>query len=406
MILEKPKISKVGDDILISAAISRRPSGIEMPETIWFRVSKRYHHGLTDRGDPFLVALLPVAMALGLNLEIKAAVSSRLVFGLRDYQQILHTWWPKLFSVVNIKCEAASSGLTSKVATSVGATFSGGVDSFFTLYQHLPANEVLPDYRLSHCLMINGFDNDVDLEQSGLFKRLHRVYEPMLNAQGIEMLEIQTNMQRFRLAAMGRGKLHLTFGLPLAAAALVMGNMFARFYIPASYHYGDLVPDGSHPMMDHLLSTETMQFIHDGASATRVAKTIVIADWPETHSRLRVCFQGAQCNDARGVFENCGTCEKCLRTMIPLEIAGVLSDFSTFSGGLNLKNIKTIRFMSSASRSFAIENLVFARQRRRWELVATLTYVVLRGKVLATFLQPLYRILPRGAREWIKGRFA
>jgi hypothetical protein len=274
------------------------------------------------------------------------------------------------------------------------------------LHRHLPANEVLPDYRLSHCLTINGFDNDVDLEQTGLFKQLHQVYEPMLSAQGIKMVEMQTNMQRFRLAAMGRSKLHLTFGLPLAAAALVMGNMFARFYIPASYHYGGLVPDGSHPMMDHLLSTETTQFIHDGASATRVAKTIAIAGWPETHSRLRVCFQGAQYNTARGVFENCGACEKCLRTMIPLEIAGKLSEFSTFPRGLNKKNIKTIRYLSSASRTFAKENLVFAWQHRRWDLVATLAYVVLRGKVLATFLQPLYRILPRGAREWIKNRFA
>lgn len=406
MIIEKSQLSKEGDAILVSAAISRRPRNIEMPETLWFRVPSQFQDGLTDLGDPFLVALLPVAMALGLDLEIKDTVSSRLVYGLRDYQQILHTWWPKLFTVVNLKCAQISSGVKNNRPTSVGATFSGGVDSFYTLYQHRPANEILPEYRLSHCLIINGFDNDVDLAHTGLFKRLRRTYEPMLSDQGIKMVEMQTNLKQFRLAAMGSGKLHLTFGTPLAAAALVLGNLFARFYIPASYHYGDLVPDGSHPMLDHLLSTETTQFIHDGASATRVAKTIAIAGWPDTHSRLRVCFQGAQYSTDRGVFENCGFCEKCLRTMIPLEIVGLLNDFSTFSGRLDFKKIKSIRYLSPSSRTFAIENMVFARQCRRWGLAASLAYVVLRGKVLASFLQPFYYILPRGAREWIKGRFA
>ncbi|MBL0712097.1 MAG: hypothetical protein JJV98_00215, partial [Desulfosarcina sp.] len=329
MIVEKPRISEKGEDILVSAAITNRPSGVDMPETLWFRVSNQFRDGVTDRSDPFLVAMLPVAMALGKNLEIEGTVSSRLVFGLRDYQRILHAWWPEHFAVVNLKYAQTTNGVRTKWPKAVGSTFSGGVDSFYTLYQHRTTSEVLPEYRLTHCLMINGFDNDVDLEHTGLFQMLREVYEPMISAQGIKLVVMQTNLQQFRLAAMARGNLHLTFGMPLAAAAMVLGNMFARFYIPASYQYRHLVPDGSHPILDHLLSTETMQMIHDGASASRVAKTIAIAAWPDTHSRLRVCFRGARYNPGLSVFENCGTCEKCIRTMIPLEVTGLLSKFST-----------------------------------------------------------------------------
>ncbi len=203
---------------------------------------------------------------------------------------------------------------------------------------------------------------------------------------------------------MARENLHLTFGIPLAAAALVLGAMFERFYIPSSYAYHRLVPDGSHPMLDHLLSTDTLQIIHDGAEASRTAKTMAIAGWPDTHSRLRVCFRSARFNPERHVFENCGACEKCLRTMIPLEVAGLLNQFVTFPVGLASRNIRRVHYLSRSSRSFALENLHFARQAARWDLVTVLAYVISRGSLIATFLRPLFGILPKSVRLWLKDK--
>jgi hypothetical protein len=253
--------------------------------------------------------------------------------------------------------------------------------------------------------MINGFDNDVDLENKGLFQSLYKVYEPMFRSQGIELVVMQTNMQQFRQAAMERGNLHLTFGSPLTASALVLGNMFARFYIPASYQYSHLVPDGSHPILDHLLSTETMQIIHDGAGVSRVAKTIALAGWPDTHSRLRVCFRSARYDPRRSIFENCGACEKCLRTMIPLEVAGLLPKFPTFPPAISPRSIRRIRYISESSRSFALENMRYALHARRWGLAASLAYVVARGKLYAAFLHPLAKRLPNKLRDWVKRRW-
>jgi len=405
MIIRQPEIVEDDRYVAIRAEIGNCPDDVDMPTKLWFRVPKRLRDGLTERSDSFLVAMLPVAMALGADLEAEGKVSSRLLFGLRDYQRILNTWWPKLFSVVDLKCATIANHIENGQPTAVGATFSGGVDSFYTLHQHRSAKEVLTAYRLTHSLMINGFDNDVDLDDSGLFRQLGSVYGPMLEGENIELVVMQTNMQKFRLAAMGHGNLHLTFGLPLAAAALTLGNLSGRFYIPASYHYAHLVPDGSHPMLDHLLSTEATQIIHDGASVTRVAKTIAIADWPVVRSRLRVCFTGASYNALHNVFENCCKCEKCIRTMIPLEIVGQRSRFSTFPEELSLKNIRRIRYLSTPSRTFAIENLHLALKTRRWDLTAVLAYVVARGKLLALLFQPAFRLLPKGARTRIKARF-
>ena len=188
MIVEKPQISAQGEEILVSAAITSRSSGADMPKRLWFRVSNRFQDGVTRRSDPFLLALLPVAMALGEGLEIEGTVSPRLVFGLRDYQKILHTWWPKHFSVIDVTYGTTSDGANNRQPKSVGSSFSGGIDSFFTLHRHRGAIEVLPEYRLTHCLMIDGFDNDVDLGQTGLFQTLRDVYEPMFSALGIQLV--------------------------------------------------------------------------------------------------------------------------------------------------------------------------------------------------------------------------
>ena len=53
----------------------------------------------------------------------------------------------------------------------------------------------------------------------------------------------------------------------------------------------------------------------------------------------------------------------------------MLSAFSTFPVNLAGKNIRRIRFLSQSSRSFALDNLRFARQAGRWDLVTVLAYV-------------------------------
>ena len=70
------------------------------------------------------------------------------------------------------------------------------------------------------------------------------------------------------------------------------GHLHASTF-PASHTYNDLVPWGSDPRVDHLLSSETLQVVHDGAAATRIAKTEAIARWPATYGRLRVCVPAA-----------------------------------------------------------------------------------------------------------------
>jgi hypothetical protein len=105
---------------------------------------------------------------------------------------------------------------------------------------------------------------------------------------------------------------NLSQGGALSSVALLLG--FPRVFVPSSYSYSQLFPLGSHPLTDPLWANEGMEIIHDGSEARRVDKVIKIAEHCQALANLRVCFHDMNVN--------CGKCQKCLRTMIPLKLLG------------------------------------------------------------------------------------
>ena len=177
--------------------------------------------------------------------------------------------------------------------------------------------------------MINGFDPDADLANTGSFLRMQSLYEPMMRRLGLELVVVRTNLLQF----LGLAIQKQAFAAFVTAPALVLGRLFSRYYVPSSYKFTLLggFPDGSHPMFDHLLATETMETIHDGGHLTRVAKTVAISQWPETYDLLRVCFKATGVQPDRDAIANCCACEKCLRTMMTLDVAGALDNYRCFA---------------------------------------------------------------------------
>jgi hypothetical protein len=114
-------------------------------------------------------------------------------------------------------------------------------------------------------------------------------------------------------------------GAALASASLALCGGIGATLIPAGWDYGTLEPTGSHPLLDPLWSTERQQVIYDGAGSRRVDKIEELAhDWPESLAWLRVCLEN------RGGGVNCGRCRKCARTMVALDLLGVLPQATLF----------------------------------------------------------------------------
>src|SRR5690606_31296538 len=71
---------------------------------------------------------------------------------------------------------------------------------------------------------------------------------------------------------------------------------------------------GTHPLLDHLWSSDLTAIRHLGNDAFRAEKVAAIAARPELLDHLWVCH--------RDPLENCGICPKCSRTMAVLKVLG------------------------------------------------------------------------------------
>src|SRR5690606_29425499 len=131
----------------------------------------------------------------------------------------------------------------------------------------------------------------------------------------------------------------------------------AKVLIPSTHPYRDILPWGSSPLTDHLWSTEQVRIVHDGAEATRVEKlTELLVHEPLAMQHLRVCTM----ND--GGLENCGRCNKCIRTMLTLELVGRLASDPSFPSTLPRDYARRINHADENDVSFVREYLELARR--------------------------------------------
>lgn len=136
---------------------------------------------------------------------------------------------------------------------------------------------------------------------------------------GKSLIEVETNLRTlFSMASDRLVHWDEYHGAVLASVALLFQHRFRKVLAPASLAYDQLFPWGSHPVLDPLWGTELTDFEHDGCEARRPERVAYISKHESALKWLRVCHRSP---DNR---QNCGRCEKCLRTMINLRAAGAL----------------------------------------------------------------------------------
>jgi len=281
------------------------------------------------------LALLP-AMAQGYNLNANGNVSRRLYDASRQIQDIYRAWNPSLQSVWfegAIPVEMPPQG-GRRVAT----FFSGGVDSFYTLLTHQD--------EITDLVFVHGFD--ISLDNGPLRQSSSASLQTVAQEFGKNLIEIETNLRDFLDPLV---KWAIAHGSALATIGHLMAGSFGKIHIPATHTYSDLFPWGSHPLLDPLWSTETLEFVHTGCEATRVEKISRVAESDLALRSLRVCMK-----NPHDIY-NCGRCEKCLRTMISLHAIGALERCTTFKEDIDLAIVSRLVIDDDNARAFVMENL-------------------------------------------------
>ena len=291
-----------------------RAPGVELPETFWYRVPPECAQTMAPHADAFVPPLVLAGMRAGRNVVIESDVSAALLASLGRVQRILHRWSQRHGPPLVIVDVSASAASRSRRGMASGAFFSLGVDSFYTVLKNVRRYPPGDSRAISHLVLVHGFD--ITLSQTALFDMVREQAREASAALGKVLLSVATNAREV-VKAVDWG--YYGCGPAMAGVGLALAGLHHTLYIGASDTYEKLSPWGSHPALDPLWSTEGLEFVYDGGEAERFDKIGVIASSPMAVQKLRVCWEN------RGAAYNCGRCEKCLRTMIALELWGALA---------------------------------------------------------------------------------
>jgi hypothetical protein len=289
-------------------------------EELWFEVPEAFAADLVPTGDPWLLALLPLAFQTGERLVIEAPCDAALLRHVEEIQRIWKFWYPPLMPVP-VAATIAPPGPGAGERT--GLFFTLGVDSFFTLLHHddRQRTQPLPGERaVDDLLFVWGFD--LPLANAAAFERKQAKLMEIARASGKQAVCLATNLRLTRLRELDWGQ--YTYGLALGAAGVLLGGRYARLLFSASDTSDYLEPWGEHPLIMPLIATGNTRLVHYGLGYDRFEKTEHVAASELALRHLHVCYRDAS-------DRNCGRCEKCLRTQATLAVLGALDSAAGFA---------------------------------------------------------------------------
>jgi hypothetical protein len=353
MRISKPEILQHDGEAVYSVRVASSLGD----KILWYRVDATHADFLTDRSDAPLLALLIPAMARGEEVRVEGTVSERLYHALSGpYQHILRSVIPSLRRVSLHAADLAPPGAPR--APGVATGFSAGIDSYCVLadyhYADAPA-----ELKLTH-LLFNNVGSHGEGGERLFQQRLARV-DSVARRIGLPLIRVNSNLTEFYKPF----SFQQTHTPRNASVPFLLQNGIGRYLYASAYAYGDAFVGPARDMAYcdavalPLLSTDSLEAISVGGEYTRVEKTLRVADIVDSHSTLDVCvsFHGEG---------NCSACFKCLRTLLTLEIAGLLDRYADVFDLEEYRRRRTA-YMATvlASRDPLQREIVrFARQRR------------------------------------------
>lgn len=393
MVIENLRIERSDDDSKLVVDLYSETIGHDQ---LWFSVPNKYSEYLADdRYDAFLVGMLYPAMMYGEDIEIRGSVSERLLFNINTYVLALLNAYSPLTKTIKINVHDSTTDKLGGVE--VGTGFSGGVDSFCTIYDHY-ALEKNPSFRISKLIFLNvgshgAYDSPNTIKK---FKSRYNYLHAFPAEEKLEFIPVDSNLHKFHI--WGHQKTHT---LTTVAGVLIFQKIFQKYYLSSGLSYKDLsgsmklykdydIGAFSDPILLPLLCTETLQFIPDGQQYFRSEKVKRIANYDYANKYLNVCV-----NSSEGSFRNCSICSKCMRTINVLESLDLLEQFENIFD-YDLYRRKRFGYMTKLridynKSPFAKDNVDVARANRKYVPSRLLSLIFLSPKILINVLRAMLR---------------
>lgn len=306
-----PHIKTDNSKVKLAALIKTSDYEKEM----FFEVESKYKEYLcTEVADAFVIGILNYAMALGEDISSEAPVSARLLYQIKTYFiPTMKDVRPSTYK--EIKLYADESDWKTESAGAVATSASGGVDSYYSIYKHM--DNVSEKYKLTHLLIANQFN--IYGEEKSIrvqFEELIEDTKIIPEHYGLQFIEMYTNHYEFSFDGFVQ-----EYSLRICSYALALQKLFSVYYVSSGVSFKEFGfcnhdSDGFDIFNLALASNDMITFYSSGGELGRTEKIHYFSNDLFIQNHLKVC------NDDNR--KNCGICEKCLRTMLSLEIIGKL----------------------------------------------------------------------------------
>lgn len=360
-----------GNEVSLQAVFDGFDSG---KKTIEISVHQSALPRIPSRSDHFALAALFPAMRSFDNCVIHGEVSRPLLENLSELNAIWQVWRPEKYHQVRWEADKVAEKPLGGRRSGHVLAFSGGVDASATLKQHTSEQLGWRKQNIAAALIVHGFDIPTSDMQG--FKAACGKAERITSSVGVPLISARANLRELP------DDWEDAFGAKLASILHIFNETFegAIFSSDEPYAFPKL-PWGSNPVSNHLLGTWLFPVRTFGAELTRLEKVKLISAWEASVNNIRVCWEGSVPG------ENCGSCEKCVRTQLELA-AFEITPRGNFNVNLAPGMVAKIRPRNEVQLSYLTEILDYSD----------------RNNLSAWWTEELRKVVRRGCRSTFRFR--
>jgi hypothetical protein len=286
------------------------------PVEVYFRGNESLSPGFSAAPEAFLVAGFFPAMHHGeRRVALDGPVCPRLRDGLLGAGRLFQLWYGH--TPPRIETQHGWHAPPEPPPDSTVSFLTGGIDSLHAIWKNHRLYPADHEGRVREALFVFGLEMPGLEDTPRAARRLAAIapyLEQVAGDAGLKLTRIETNVRTLEPDTSFWAWEYIA--PPLAAVAHALSGRFSAVLLGSSYDYPNLVPWGTHPLLDPLLGSAAMSIQHVGAARHRLEKVRDLLAWPLAIRGLLVC------GNSPVDRVNCGICGKCLRAMAELISVG------------------------------------------------------------------------------------
>ena len=296
-------------------------------QTLWYAVDEEFEDFVCiDTADGIITTLLPYAIRGGYDIESELPISQKLYYNLTSQLIPQLTLCTKNSYNTKILADCVKKKFQSNA---VATAISCGVDSFTTIYEYSSGN-CLDDYKLTHLTYFqngahHGGKSGYSDIQTKLFEGQLKTAKEFCKENNFKLIVVRSNLDEFLSTFFWKDPFYCTHTYRNIGFAMLLQNGIRTYFYSSAHNISEFNCSLNIDSAEYerfllpYLSTETFTAYNSNSAMNRNEKIQFISKFPATYKHLTVCYTGS---------ENCGRCTKCLRTLLALDVLGVLDKYS------------------------------------------------------------------------------